>query len=190
MPVWVQPVELEEWPTQLVENAALHYSLPLCIDWNSTPQIQQTPMEIENIFAGELPGEWLRVSFMEKADPHSNLQNWADAFMRLTGFPVVWGSEAGERSPEILEWFYEGTCPPLTERLNCDETHLYQGVAKLPGKTPELAHLYVLLARRNNFAWKVSLSFFSACLPGTPEEIVSANDHARAGASFGYLHFL
>lgn len=54
----------------------------------------------------------------------------------------------------------------------------------------EFEHVYIVMARRANFAWKVTLSFESACLPGVPESVVASNDHVRAGATFGSLRFL
>jgi hypothetical protein len=92
--------------------------------------------------------------------------------------------------PRLMEWRYLGTCSSLSERLAVDGTHLYQGLAMLPGTSSELARFYVLLARRGTSAWKISLSFMSACLPGMDEEMVISNDHVRAGATFGYLRLL
>ena len=53
-----------------------------------------------------------------------------------------------------------------------------------------LTRIYILMARRGELAWKVTLCFESAVLPGMPEPMVAANDHVRAGASLGYLRFL
>lgn len=190
IPLWLQPVQLEEWPTQMIENAALGYHLPIPPGWQINPMVNQTDLEIEHIFRGDAVSEGLLISCMNQADPRSNLCTWVEAFLSLTGFPILALKQSSDPPPELLEWQYQGNCPALTERLNCDETHLYQGLAQFPGKPPELARLYILLARRNSVAWKVSLSLMSACLPGMPEEKVASNDHLRAGAIFGELCLL
>lgn len=187
IPVWLKPVQLEDWPTQIIENTALGYHLPIPPGWQTTPIVNQTDLEIEHIFRGDMISEWLLISCMNQADPRSNLRNWVEVFLSLTGFPILAMKQASDSPPDLLEWQYQGSCPALTERLNCDETHLYQGLAQFPGKPPEFARLYILLARRKTVAWKVSLSLMSACLPGMPEEKVASNDHIRAGAIFGNL---
>ncbi len=110
--------------------------------------------------------------------------------MSITGFPVIALTQPGAPPPALLKWQYEGAFPALAKRLGADEAHLYSGLARLPGTPPELARLYMLLARRDTQAWKVTLSFASACPPGMPEEFVISNDHVRAGATFGDLRLL
>lgn len=184
-PVWLEPIDLEEWPTQTVESATLHYTLPIRVGWSTVPQVNESPVQVEHVFQGVYPSEWLVVSFMDKADPAANLRNWAEAVVNLTGFPITSMSQAAQ-PPKLLEWQYEGACAPLAERLGVDEVHLYRGLGMLPGRPPELARFYILLARRGTLAWKIGLSFMSACLPGTDEAVVAENDHVRAGATFGY----
>lgn len=188
-PVWLEPVNLDDWPTQRVESSLLHYIVPIRVGWSTTPQVNETPMGVEYIFQGVYPSEWLVVSFMPKADPAANLRNWVDAVTNITGFPIGPMSQASP-APKLLEWQYEGTCAPLADRLAVDETHLYRGLGMLPGRPPELARFYILLARRGALAWKISLSFMSACLPGTDEDVVAENDHVRAGATLGHLRLL
>ena len=36
------------------------------------------------------------------------------------------------------------------------------------------------MARKGDFAWKVTLSFESACLPEMPESIIESNDHGTS----------
>jgi hypothetical protein len=185
-PAWTKPADLEYWPTQVVKSATLRYALPLREGWDSTPQANVTSAEMEHIFRGMYASECLIVSFIDEADPAANLRNWVEVTVSITGFPILPMLQTDD-VPKLLEWQYEGTCPPLTERLRVEETHLYQGMAKLPGRPPELARFYILLARRGTSAWKIILSFMSACPPDTPEEIIVSNDHVRAGATFGYL---
>lgn len=189
VPVWFEPTELEDWPTRAIESADLRYRLRLHRDWDARPQVSQTPMEVEHVFRGAHPAECLVVSFMDKADPAANLRNWVEAIVGIAGFPVLTLSQAG-RTPKLLQWQYAGSSAPLADRLEVDEAHTYQGVGMLPGRPPELARVYILLARRATLAWKVALSFMTACPPGVGEELVADNDHVRAGATFGRLRLL
>jgi hypothetical protein len=191
IPDWMRPVELEEWPTRLVESTELCYGLPVPQGWNTTPQVTTaSELEKEHIFRGKQGSEWLIVSFMERADRNSNIQNWVEAFVKITGFPILPMQQAINPPPRLVEWQDRGNCPPVAERLGVEEVFLYQGFAELPGTPPELARLYILLARRDTVAWKVSLSLTSACFPGMPEEIIWANDGVRAAAILGNLRLL
>jgi hypothetical protein len=151
------------------------------------PEVDEMPMQVEHVYRGVYASEWLTVAFMEQADPAGNLRNWIEAVVSMTGFPILAMQQAIDPPPELLEWQYTGAYPTLSERLGVDETFLYHGAAKLPGKPPELARIYALLARRGTLAWKVCLAFNSACPPGMPEEMIVSNDHVRAGATFGCL---
>ncbi|NJO40792.1 MAG: hypothetical protein HC769_02715 [Cyanobacteria bacterium CRU_2_1] len=189
VPVWVKPVTLGDWETQIIESADLHYCLPIRAGWKTTPHITQTPLQIDHGFQGVHPAESLIVSFMDKADPAADLRNWVDAFIKLTGFPILPMFQPINSPPCLLEWRDQGSCPALSDRLNVDETYLYQGLAQFSSQPAECTRLYILLARRGNVAWKISLSILSACLPEVPEDVITTNDHVRAGAIFGYLSF-
>ncbi|AFZ23564.1 hypothetical protein Cylst_1271 [Cylindrospermum stagnale PCC 7417] len=186
MPVWVQPVELKEWPTQNIENKYLRYSLRIPQNWSKNPITSQNSFEVEHIYRGNSSGEFLLVNFMEQANPVHDLRNWVEAFISLTGLPLVFKQKLIHPPPGLLNWEYQGSCPTLTQRLECDETHLYQGLFQLADK-PDLLRLYILLVRRKTLAWKISLSFLSACIPGTSAAMVAEKDHVRAGATYGYL---
>jgi hypothetical protein len=190
VPAWFEPASLEHWPTRLVESSALHYSLPLRQGWDSAPQVSEAPLEIEHVFRGPAASDCLVIGFMDRADPAADIRNWVEAIITMTGFPLPSLQQVGGASPRLLEWETLGARPPLAQRLGVEEAYPYQGLAMLPGRPPELARFYILLARRETFAWKVSLSLYSACPPGTSEQIVVANDHVRAGATFGSLRFL
>ncbi len=189
-PVWIQTTQLVDWPTQVISNPDLHYQLPICESWASKPHINTTPVETEHFFQGANSGEGMSIKFMGQANPEDNMCNWVDALVTMTGFPFLVIQQSLDLPPQLLQWHYNGPCPPLTKRLEVDETHLYQGLAKTTTPVPSLIRLYTLLARRNNLAWQVCLSISSACLPGTIDEALTVNDHVRAGATFGFLVFL
>ncbi|MBW4635576.1 MAG: hypothetical protein KME30_27945 [Iphinoe sp. HA4291-MV1] len=190
IPVWMQPIELSGWPTQRIESTDLHYWLLIPANWNPNPHISQNPLQIEHYFQGIHPAELVTIGFMDKAEPNSDMRNWVDAFLKLTGFPILPMFQVNGSPPQLMEWQYEGNFPALSDRFNVDETHLYQGLAQFPNHPSDLARLYILLARRGSFAWKVSVSILSACFPGTLEDTIATNDHVRAGAILGYLRFV
>ena len=187
-PAWLEPVTLAAWPTREVTSRELKYALPLPRRWNAVPQIVETPLDVTHIFTGDWAEERLQVSFMTAADPTHHLDNWVEAPLRLTGFPIPAASAADQ--PQLLEWSALSAPAALLEHLQIDEVHLYQGLGVSPIDPSRLSRLYFLLARRGTLAWKVGLSFMTACPPGMPEPIIAANDHVRAGATFGLIHFL
>jgi hypothetical protein len=189
LPAWVQPAEPEGWPTREIEAPLLRYKLRMCQRWSDTPQVHTTQMEVAHVYRGKSPAEWLIVSVMDKAHGGGNMHNWVDAIVAMTGFPVVEMIE-GNTPPKLLEWECEGAFAELTARLGVDESLLYSGIAQMPGTSPLRAHVYMLMARRANFAWKVTLAFETALLPGLPEVMAVRNDHVRAGATYGHLRLL
>ena len=134
----------------------------------TTPTVNARPTEINHVFRGPWPTEWLIVSFMDKASTN-RMTDWVDAVMARVGFPVmdmIAESDASPLSeswastqPRTLEWDYEGAFESVADRMRLDEVHCYSGIGRLPGHTPQLARLYILLARRKTFAWKITLSF-------------------------------
>ena len=191
LPTWVKPIELDGWSTTIVTSQDLFYRLPLCERWNQTPEIEESSVDKEHRYKGYFASEWLVVNFMEvDKQQEFNLRNWVDSLVAMGTFPIPILKEVVGENPELMTWEYEGEFTQLNSQLGVKESHLYSGLAMLPLKPRELARLYVLLARREQYAWKVTLSFMSACLPGTPEEEVTSNDHVRAGATFGGLQFL
>ena len=185
---WLKGVTLEDWPTRAVQSRDLHYKLPLRVGWSTQPEVAGTPSEQTHIYRGSLDSEWLTVSFLPEADPQSYLGNWVEALIAIGGFPIPAMREATRA--ELLEWTQQWDGEGLSRRLGADAIFLYQGMASIPSSPPDLAHLYIVLVRKGTHAWKICLSFSSACPPGTPEEIVEANDHVRAGASLGYLELI
>lgn len=69
------------------------------------------------------------------------------------------------------------------------EIYLYQGVAMF-SESPPSCPIYILLARRNHFAWKVNLCFVATNRPGISEELNVTEDNIQAGKIFSRLRFL
>jgi hypothetical protein len=105
----------------------------------------------------------------------------------MFGLPVLYDLDyIPQKLPNT--WTYVGRIPLLAARLNADEAHGYTGAAVFnPEKSPELGRIYVVLARKGTLAWKITLTFMSACVPNAPEKLVRSSDHNRAGAVFGSL---
>jgi hypothetical protein len=190
IPIWVQPIKGNDWQTQVIDNAQLKYILSVPSAWHISPKVLSTHLDIEHFFQGNVLGEGLVIKFMQNANPKHNILNWVEAFVSLMGFPILSIRQTLEPLPQLIQWEYKGICPPLSERLKVDEIHLYEGLAQISESSPTLIRLYILLARRNTFAWQINLSISSACLPDAPKELVEINDHFRAGAIFGNLQFL
>lgn len=186
-PIWMQPVTLEAWPTEVVTSSSLKYRLPVCRHWSLSPQLNETPVEQEHIYTGPQPGELLTVSYMSQAKADHDLSNWVNAFIQLTGLPSLHLMQISVPSPRLVEWRSQPNSPELQTQLAVDELQLYQGIAQLPHT---YLRLYTLLLRRQAEAWKVHLSLISACAPDAPEELVERNDHARASKSLGSLMLL
>ncbi|RPI80270.1 MAG: hypothetical protein EHM41_23050 [Chloroflexi bacterium] len=189
VPIWTEPTDLgKRWPVREVESPKLSYHFALPSGWERQAQAAETQLYSEETYHGGAVSELASVSYMPQADPDGDIRNWVEGVLAVAGFPIP--ELAKGSPPELLEWAYEGSWPALTGRLGVDECHTYQGLAYLPETEGEVARFYILLARRGQQAWKVTLSFLSACLPGTEDQEVYENDHVRAGATFGALKFL
>lgn len=190
LPIWLQPRGLDTWPTQTVTNSQLRYRVPIPAAWPQTPEIKPTAFETEHFFGGRLPGEGLIIKALPEAKPDHPLQSWVEAIVQITGFPLLSIQQGLTSPPALLQWQAQGPCLDLQQHFQVEETFLYQGLAQLSEGETGLIRLYVLLAKRQTWAWQVGLSIASACLPGTPEERVEVNDHWRAGAILGHLSLL
>jgi hypothetical protein len=187
VPVWATPVDLERWPTHIVESTELGYRAPLPVRFRQQAERSHTPVDEADVYRGPAPEEWLSIRLMNKADPRHDIGSWVASFMRLTGFPAQAPLPLGSPPPRLVEWHEEGSCKALAARLAVDETRLFQGAAVFAGEPPSLSRIYIVLARRETRAWNVCLAIASACLPGAPEAMIAKNDHRRAGAIFGGL---
>jgi hypothetical protein len=185
IPRWLETCDPPGWPTVPLKSATLRYSLRVPERWGSTPQVRGTAREIEHIYNGMHKPEWLIVSFMENATATSDVTNWVEAFIAMTGFPVLLEQDP---LPSLRSWIYLGKLPGLAKKLEADEAHAYTGLANYSEDSRTvLGRLYIVMARRKSFAWKIALSFGTACFEGVPEEKVYVNDHMRAGAILGSL---
>ncbi len=185
IPRWLEPCNPPGWATAPLKSATLRYSLRIPKRWSSTAEVRGTDREIEHIYTGTRKAEWLIVSFMEKATATSDMTNWVETFIAISGFPVLLDQDP---KPTLRSWRYLGKLSGLAKKLGAEEAHAYTGLANYSEDSRTvLGRLYILMARRKSFAWKVALSFETACFEGMPEEKIYANDHVRAGAILGNL---
>lgn len=188
-PAWLERADPQEWPTVPFESPLLRYSLRIPKHWSTTPKLNPLSLEVEHIFRGSWPTEWLIVSFMDKASTGGRMTDWVDGLLAVTGFPILAMTSSSGPQPKLLQWYHEGSFDLITKKLDVDETHCFSGVAQLPTEPLHLARIYILLARRGTFAWKVTLSIETAYLPSMPAHLITSNDHVRAGAVLGDLRF-
>lgn len=191
IPIWLQPFKIESFPTRPMNNNIVQCSLALPRAWDITPEMNETPLEIEHIFRGIIPTDGLVISFMEKADPQANLRDWVELILGVTGFPILPISQAFTTIPHLLKWEYLENQSSLPQQFQVDEIHLYQGWAQF-GTASNLACLYLILARRGTCAWKIGLSLLSIGdrPKSTQNDLQNIADEERAGAILGELSFL
>jgi hypothetical protein len=91
--------------------------------------------------------------------------------------------------PKLLDRRYLGRLAGLAEKLRAEEARAYIGSAEFPSQYRMMARLYLVMARRENFCWKLELSFQSAIFPGARERKLASQYYVRAGAIFGTLQF-
>lgn len=121
----------------------------------------------------------------------SELANWVEAPLALTGFPLVEEVSQLAKRPELLQWESFPASVAVLEQLAADELCLYEGLAAMVEEGyRSLRRLYGVLARQVERAWKVLISLESACHPGMPEYLVQVNDHVRAASSFRAMTLL
>jgi TIR domain len=185
LPRWLEKHDPAGWPTVPLKSATLRYSLRIPKRWKSEPAVRGTSLELEHVYSGTRDTEWLNVSFMDNANDAADMTNWVEALIAMTGFPVLLKLDP---LPQLVRWTYLGKLSGLAEMLRVDEAHAYTGLAKYAEQSHEvLGRIYVVMARRKTFAWKLALSIETACFDGMPEEKVYSQDHVRAGAVFGTL---
>ncbi len=185
LPRWLEPADPGGWPTRSIKSAGLRYSLRIPKNWSSEFEVRGTSKEVEHLYYGKRDAEWLIVSFMDQANAESDMTNWVGPFLAMSGFPVLIKLDP---LPKLRQWTYLGKLPGVAKKLVADEAHAYTGLAEYTeGKMPILGRMYIVMARRKTFAWKVSLSFETACFEGMPEDRVYSQDHVRAGAILGAL---
>ncbi|MBK8556835.1 MAG: hypothetical protein IPL65_14150 [Lewinellaceae bacterium] len=194
IPVWLEPPSGQTWETRFFESPLLRYAIRIPGFYSESPEFFATSMETKHIFYGHLRHlELLTMSFMDKSTG-GDMRSWVDVSMAITGFPVLeLVGKREEDKPKLQEWQYLGKLAALAKRLELDEAHAYTGFAIMPpaeeNQFPLGARLYILLARRGTFSWKVELVFNSAVLPGMPPDMLYSNDHVRAASVFEDLKF-
>jgi hypothetical protein len=187
-PPWAEIPDVEAWPTVVVDDPALGYSVPVPALWAREPAVEHFPTETVHTYRGRAPVDWLSLRCLVGAVPSADLADWVEVCLGLTGFPVLPPAESLPAPPRLLDWSGTLHCPELATRLGADDLRVADclAVCQLDSGAVFL-RAYVLLARVAARAWNVNLSIFSACPPGAPEALVLANDHRRAAAVFGKL---
>lgn len=194
IPIWLQPPSGRTWETRIFESPLLRYAIQVPSFYSETPEFVATQMETKHLFYGHFKTvELLAITFMDKSTG-GDMRQWVEATMFLSGFPVLQlVGDAEKERPKLEDWQYLGALPALADRLELDEAHAYSGFAVMPpteeNQFPLGARLYILLARRGTFSWKVELVFNSAVFPGMPSDMVYANDHVRAASVFEHIKF-
>ena len=89
IPAWLKPSEPNGWNTKFVESSILRYTIRINKKWSDVPTINSTPKEVEHIYRGSSPAEWLIVSVMEHVNSTNNMKLWVDAIINFIGFPVL-----------------------------------------------------------------------------------------------------
>jgi hypothetical protein len=186
VPVWCYRTASPGWHTRKLEDTDLRVVLNIHTGWSQRPTRINNPLDVEHRYAGRTPDEWLILNRMPDADPTADMTHWVNLFIAATGFPIIGLASHPDYQPNLLEWQEFEVAESLSKTLDVDEVHLFEGV----GRIPEVMRIYIMLARRGTIAWKVTLTLASACLPGTDFQVITLNDHVRAGTTFGSLKFL
>lgn len=184
---WLQPIQLQRWPVRTVESPELCYRIDIARHWSDKPLVRQGTNDVGHAYCGPFPSDWCVIDYMPAADPAADLRAWQENLLLIYGFPVLILAEPYLYQAHLYEWQYVGTDNDYAQKMAVDELHLYEGLAQSPEHPAELARIYVVLARRATQAWKIALTFSTACMPGTPASAIESNDHRRAAATFGTL---
>lgn len=189
LPVWLQPIELDQWQTKDVEISDLNVQLRLHQDWRLANTIQPSNdlMAYEAHYRGKQPAEWCIIHHLTNAQADHDMKEWVEAPIKLTSFPIVAMNVAFDSPARVMEMSYWGDYEAYMQHVSCEAMIAYDGIMQLPSPIGGVAHFYIVVMRRGNHAWKIELAFHSACLPGTDDETLNRNDHVRAGATLGYV---
>ncbi|WP_244930776.1 hypothetical protein [Nocardioides sp. W7] len=176
-----------DWPTRVCEVPDLRARVGVPDSWRDQGTSSPPEGERSAVFRGDSPLDWLEIR--HRVDVGSEaLARWTDGVQGAIGFPVVPPGRLVLDLPELLSWPMPGgvTDEHDRDRLGLDELLGYEGLAAWDGRR---LRLYVVLARRGDDAWRLTLGIESALLPGMPDDLVWSNDHVRAAAVFGALSF-
>ena len=154
LPPWLQPNQSNNFPVWTVNNRALHCRLGLPKLWDTQPAIEDSESEKRQLFCGKNAFEGLGLSFMDQAKPASDIRNWVDAIIAITGFPMPFLCRQGVSVPKLLSWEAVEDSNSLSGMFKVDEIHLLQGLA-FSDETSAFYCLYMILARKEHWAWKI-----------------------------------
>ena len=157
LPVWLQPNQSDAFPVWTVNNRALHCRVGLPKLWDTEPLIEDSPSEKRQFFYGTNAFEGLGLSLMDQADPKSDIGNWVDAILAITGFPMPFLCRQDSSVPKLLNWEVIEDSNSLSGTFEVDEMRLFQGLA-FSDETSAFYCLYIILARKAHRAWKIELS--------------------------------
>ena len=146
-PSWTASRAVTGWPVERVELHGLAIDVGVPLGWEPEERGTGAPAQIA-VHRGPSRAEQLAVQLVEDADESRPLSAWLDAVVTVAGFPVpeLLGDGDG-RQPDLVEWRDVGAAPGYAERLGADDSHLYDGLAVLASRPPQLARLYVVLLR-------------------------------------------
>jgi hypothetical protein len=171
-------VHAQAQPSQLVQRP--QYSLQLFPDWSCETRDR-------HLFRGSSIADWLVIDFASTAAADQDMHHWDVIFpMSPCGFPSAQVASALIPRPALV---VSGSDPISEEyrlRLRADEVRGFVGFADYGSAG---GRIYLLLARRQNLAWKVFLSI--ARESDLDKELAALrDDHRRAALIFGSLTLL
>ncbi len=190
VPEWFSLQNDPNWPVIPVSSNLLRYTANIRKGWASSPTVESTGIETIHMYRGPNITNNFIVSVWDNSPTNGRMCDWVDGAFALINSPDPFLFAGGKDKPGFMEWNYLGSFSEISNQLKVDEAHVYEGVARIVDKYPLLSRIYLLLARKGNFAWKVILSIESACIPGMPYQTIYTNDHIRACATFGSLKLL
>ena len=170
IPLWLSAPGPTAPPAQPILSDDLRCKFLLFNEWNHVPAVEEFETMTRGIFRGPSEADWLVVSFMANAVPGHNMLLWVEVSLDLAGFPEM----AVQPLPELLRWDAERMTAGYKLRLGTDELHAFTGLGRFPD---EIGRLYVLLARKEHFAWKLLLSVSSRA--GVGSELATMRDDDR-----------
>lgn len=182
-PLWLQSTGPLGRTSTNVTSDDLRYFIPILEGWATEPEVFPSAMQIEHVYQGRAPGDWLVVSFMAKAVPGHNMLNWVQVPLTMFGFPSIQLASKLKPTPELLAWNDEGGSAEFIEKLRVDEMHGFTGLGRI---SDAMARVYVLMLRKATFSWMFFLSLQSQAGGGN-ELVALRDDHRRAGMIFGNL---
>ena len=183
---WLAAPATPAWPTIPTDVPGTACLLGVPAGW----ELGDAPLDADGkqqgvTYLGTTPVEWLTVRHRTDQGEVSSLTSWVDVVLRTIGFPVIPPVDLAFQLPRLLSFTESGgdRDEDVRVRLGLDELHCYDGLAAWESHR---LHLYVVLARRGDEDWHISLGLESALMPGMPSEL-TADDHERAGAVLGPL---